>query len=217
MRATGDPTLGSLSEYRSGNTIRVGTMPRRDPAEPDGESWQITSYPVGRREGLPKIHVRNDQYFVDEEGVFRSDQMYGNMMHRVFSGISTIRDVGSMLDSMVREGVLPGNERDTFEKRVQEMLSMEEVRQWFSDDPERTVYNERTLFTADGHLLRPDRVMVKGERVTVVDFKFGNLEHSAHINQVRNYMEHMKQLGHEEVEGFLWYVTLGKTIQIGMR
>ena len=57
-------------------------------------------------------------------------------------------------------------------------------------------------------------MIVEGDLVTVVDFKFGEVEKDSYKAQVRNYMNHLGQVGYSRIEGFVWYVMLGKTIQI---
>ncbi|MBO7168943.1 MAG: Dna2/Cas4 domain-containing protein, partial [Rikenellaceae bacterium] len=58
--------------------------------------------------------------------------------------------------------------------------------------------------------LRPDRVMIKGSRAVVVDYKFGRVKESEHKTQIKRYMELLGQMGDYSVEGYLWYVTLGE-------
>ena len=53
--------------------------------------------------------------------------------------------------------------------------------------------------------LRPDRVMIKDDKVVVVDFKFGNTKPD-YIRQVQGYMNLFLQMGYQKVEGYLWYV-----------
>ena len=79
---------------------------------------------------------------------------------------------------------------------------------WFS--PEWTLYNECTLLHFDrekGELLerRPDRVMTKDGKTIVIDFKFGNPNPEYH-DQVRGYIRQLRDMGHHDVEGYLWYV-----------
>ena len=56
--------------------------------------------------------------------------------------------------------------------------------------------------------------MVDPHKVTVVDFKFGEQQKGAYQTQVRAYMEQLKQMGHQKVEGYLWYVMLDQTIKV---
>ena len=60
----------------------------------------------------------------------------------------------------------------------------------------------------------PDRVIINGNMITVIDFKFGRPE-AEHHAQVEAY----KQLMHamypqKQVEGYLWYIYSGKTEEV---
>ena len=78
--------------------------------------------------------------------------------------------------------------------------------EWF--DARWTLFNECTILSVDdGQVVehRPDRVMTDGHHWTVVDFKFGR-PHDEYHQQVRQYMQLLRQMGHHEVQGYLWYV-----------
>jgi hypothetical protein len=63
------------------------------------------------------------------------------------------------------------------------------------------------------HPIRPDRVMSDGERMIVVDFKFAR-PNQKHEEQVQNYMEQLRLMGHSQVEGYLWYVYENKILPV---
>ena len=63
-------------------------------------------------------------------------------------------------------------------------------------------------------MIRPDRVMTRGDRARVVDFKFGEVERDQYLRQVSGYMQYLSDLGYREVKGYVWYAQLGKTIQV---
>jgi ATP-dependent helicase/nuclease subunit A len=209
-----EPALSSLEKYRSGQVITIGSLPQYERRSVEEDPWQFTSYPVNQRNRTLKVRMRSDEYFVDEDGIFRTGQMYGNMMHLVFSRISSVNHVDPVLNEMQKEGLVPGRYRADLQAKVLEMISQPGVKRWFSEGENRIIYNERTLFCGDGKVLRPDRVIVEGDLVTVVDFKFGEVEKDSYKAQVKNYMNQLGKLGYSRVEGFVWYVMLGKTIQI---
>ena len=90
---------------------------------------------------------------------------------------------------------------------LRKRLESPRVKEWFSD--KWTLYNECTILYTDasGHVCerRPDRVMSDGQRLVVVDFKFGH-SRPEYQEQVREYMSLLKQMGHSQVEGYIWYV-----------
>ena len=208
------PALEKLSSYLSENRITIGQMPAVIRKTGQKDAWFFGSYPVNRAGRSLKMRMRTDEYFLDEAGAYRTEQLYGNMMHRVFSLIYTAGDVEKVLDEMKGEGILPGKEKEKLRRRIMEMISQPGIRDWFQPNPDRRIHNERSILCGNGLVFRPDRVIVNGEKVTVVDFKFGQTEREYYRNQVAGYMERLREMGYAKVSGFIWYVNLGKTVQI---
>lgn len=208
------PALDSLEQYRSGKMIQVGTLPAYGKKPAVEDSWKFTSYPVNQRNRSLRVRIRSDEYFVDEDGTFRTGWSYGTMMHLVFSKISSVKDVNPLLNTLQEEGLLPVKDRAELQDKIMGMITQTGVERWFSEEGNRTIYNERSILCGDGKVLRPDRVIVEGDRITVVDFKFGSVEKDQYRLQVLNYMHQMEQMGYRETEGYVWYVMLGKTIKV---
>ncbi len=208
------PCTGVLSGSLQGKVLSMGTMPRYQLKAESEDPWKFASYPVNRGQQLFKIHLRSDQYFVDEEGSLRSGRMYGNMMHELFSLIDTVEDVDKAVTIMQRNGLLPEKDSITLADYVRERIGKKEVSHWFSRSNKLRIYKERSLLCGSGVVLRPDRVIVEGDKATVIDFKFGETEKVSYHKQVGNYMEQLKLMGFMEVEGFLWYVLLDRIVKI---
>ncbi len=150
----------------------------------------------------------------DEEQEGRNSYIKtGNVLHHVFSTIRTTDDIDRALRQLEQDGVL--YDPDLTAGRITELLRKRlqdgRVRDWFS--PRWTLYNECTILTTDGEgrvvERRPDRVMTDGQRFVVVDFKFGKPK-PEHRAQVCEYMNLLRQMGHRQVEGYLWYVYTNK-------
>jgi ATP-dependent exoDNAse (exonuclease V) beta subunit len=209
-----EPALEPLNTFCSGDIFKIGDTsgcPREPVAD---EPWKFETYPVNQGSGSLKVRMRGEAYFVDEEGVFRTGRMYGNMMHLVFSKITSKQDVDRVIRSFQREGLLPAEESGPLKQIILEVISRPGVANWFASDQKRVIHAERSLYCKDGKVLRPDRVIEEGDRVTVVDFKFGEQERPGYMVQVRNYMEYLSNLGYKSVEGYVWYVMMDKTVKI---
>jgi len=133
----------------------------------------------------------------------------GSILHHVFSTIHTVADIDVALRQLEQEGILYDDEITAAKvsSMLRKRLESPRVKEWFSD--KWTLYNECSiLYTdTDGHVCerRPDRVMSDGRRLVVVDFKFGH-PRPEYQEQVREYMTLLQQMGHHQVEGYIWYV-----------
>lgn len=149
----------------------------------------------------------------DEETTQQGYIKIGSILHHVFSTIRTTDDINTALQQLEQEGILYDDEVTVAKVTtlLRKRLEDPRIEDWFSG--KWTLYNECSiLFTdADGHVVerRPDRVMSDGKQMVVVDFKFGR-PRAEYQDQVREYMRLLQQMGHTQVEGYLWYVYSNK-------
>ena len=161
--------------------------------------------------------------FIDnEESPSPSYIQLGSLLHYIFSTISTTADIDGALNQLETEGVLaPGSQGETVPQvraslinMIRRRLEHPKVADWFS--PRWTLYNECAILSdEDGRTIerRPDRVMTDGKEWIIVDFKFGS-PNEEHHTQVQQYMYLLRQMGHEQVKGYLWYVYTNKIVEV---
>ena len=161
----------------------------------------------------------NSQAFTDtdEDTLLRANYIErGNLLHNIFSKLRTVDDIERVLQQMEHEGVIY-DETSPEELRhlLQRALSNKKVMEWFS--PKWKLHNECTILyhNEKGELkeMRPDRVMTLGDKTIVVDFKFGK-PWNGHKGQVERYIEQLQKMGHNKVEGYLWYVGENKVVPV---
>ena len=111
------------------------------------------------------------------------------------------------------EGLIgEGDDWESITKRIKEGFQEPLVASWFKS--ENTIYNECGIASIDKDtglpcVLRPDRVVMKDNCITVIDYKFGHPSRN-YYDQVTDYMNLMKQMYPEhEVRGYIWYI-MGK-------
>ena len=140
----------------------------------------------------------------------------GNVLHRIFSTIRTTEDIDIALQQLQNDGILYNEEisRDRLVEMLRKRLEHPKVSDWFSSRWQ--LFNECSILTMnDGEVQerRPDRVMTDGKEWIVVDFKFGK-ERSEYLDQVRQYMDLLQQMGHRNIKGYLWYVYSNKIVEV---
>ena len=141
----------------------------------------------------------------------------GTVLHNIFSNIRTLDDIPKVIQEMEFEGILYNDDISVehLRKMLSKRLETKQVKEWFS--PKWRLFNECTILSvnADGEVIerRPDRVMTDGEKTIVVDFKFGK-PHEEYYNQIKSYMQLLRDMGMPCVEGFLWYVYANKIEEV---
>ena len=165
---------------------------------------------------LPYLNRLRMKYRDDSErpNTTRSLRDYGILMHRAFSIINTKEDVDKAVATLANEGFVSGDAESVaaLAQEIRTALAQPEAAAWF--DGSRKVLSEVNILlpdTGEGlHQLRPDRIMLHGDKVEVVDYKFGDKEEPEHEKQLNSYIACLKAMGYSSVEGYLWYVNKRK-------
>ena len=155
----------------------------------------------------------------DEESNEQQQRQYiqtGSILHQIFSTIRTSADIDGALKCLQLEGILY-DEQVTAEKissMLRKRLQNACVANWFSD--RWTLFNECAILSVEnGEVIerRPDRVMTDGKEWVVVDFKFGSPK-DEYLDQVREYMQLLADMGHTDIKGYLWFVYSNKIQEV---
>ena len=155
----------------------------------------------------------------DEESNEQQQRQYiqtGSILHQIFSTIRTSADIDGALKRLQLEGILY-DEQVTAEKissMLRKRLQNARVSDWFSD--RWTLFNECAILSVEnGEVIerRPDRVMTDGKEWVVVDFKFGSPK-DEYLDQVREYMQLLADMGHTDIKGYLWFVYSNKIQEV---
>ena len=67
------------------------------------------------------------------------------------------------------------------------------------------------FFFLGGVTRRPDRVIFRNGKTTIIDFKFGE-ENPHYAEQVDQYRNLLMDMGYENIEAFIWYVDKNKIV-----
>lgn len=148
-----------------------------------------------------RLRLHGKGFFFDNER-----RKHGTLMHEVLSHIHTRKDIPVSVETYRLSGVINKEEAAELKQRLGNLLNNPEVAPWYNG--EARILNEVDILFGNGLSKRPDRVMITGDRVIVVDYKFGEHPDKRYHSQVRNYLKLIRQMGYEQVEGYLWYVEL---------
>ena len=191
------------------NDERIYRVPEGAPAPlPPLEEDEInsitacyTSVPIGARLIL---RSRSEDDFAPDTPLATVDM--GILMHIWLSKINTWEDAEPALQRLLIEGQI--TEQQALELRqqfynLQSLIQRENHSDWFSG--QYTILSEQDILTPSGSMQRPDRVMIADKHAIVIDYKFGNEQPKSHLEQVRNYMLLLRQMGYT-TEGHIIYV-----------
>jgi hypothetical protein len=109
----------------------------------------------------------------------------------VLSRITYADQIPETLDQMVREGLITPDQKEIINDQLRELLTNSQVASWF--DPSWEVRTEIPILLPSGVENRIDRLMLKGRKAVVVDFKTG-IPSKADQKQVRDYIDILRKM-----------------------
>lgn len=160
-----------------------------------------------------KIRVRyQSSQFLQADLIERRGRIdEGELIHEALAHLETPTDLDAALDRLMLMGLLPRSRRDALRQRLHKVLTLPKAAHWF--DGTWQVRNEADIILPNGNVLRPDRVMLKGQQAVVVDYKSGQ-PYPSHHQQVQTYMQALTDLGYQRVEGYVYYLSLGQVERV---
>ena len=190
--------------YTYGSKIEKHT-PKTD--EDKHDSFILDDYPTH----APKVNVYSHLERFTREGSKPGTAScnMGIKMHKVFEGANTIDDLHKTIDQMLNNGLIKEKEAKKLRTNIKQALSNDLVTGWFSGKWEDVRCEQEIL--SKGKILRPDRVMIRGDKAVVVDYKFTSEPNDDYHTQVEEYISELKNMGcYTTIEGYIWYVHLNK-------
>ena len=206
----GGPEFNLNSYYNSGNKVfELGQIPENNMISADKLNISASQYYVSKAMESLKLKLHGENYFSSENISLRKRINYGKLMHEVFEGINTRADISGAVKKLVLEGKLAYEESADIEKRVNVLIGIPQVADWFVSD--NKVLTEAGILLPSGITRRPDRVIFKDGKTTIIDFKFGE-ENSHYAEQVDQYRNLLIDMGYKNIDAFIWYVDKNKIV-----
>ncbi|MDD6552195.1 MAG: UvrD-helicase domain-containing protein [Prevotellaceae bacterium] len=193
-----------------------GPHPTVEPSEPNVFLRPVSPLRVDiRNYSAPLIFKQSNrsEEFVsgqEDDSAPSSFIQTGDLMHKIFSSIKTTADVDRVLKELELEGVIYDTalKADVLKNMIRKRIESPKIKDWFS--PKWQLFTECSILRLDPEThqpveRRPDRVMTDGHETIVVDFKLAK-HHDAYHDQVKEYMDLLKAMGHQNITGYIWYV-----------
>jgi len=203
INALGDG-IGDAQWTESGNLrcLTLGELPLPQRIQEKGVIT-MDRYPVSERRGTMRLRTGGalplDEIKLDEPG----GRAYGIMMHELLSRVKTLDDIPKAVGHVCDRGLINNTQRGPLTDKVRLLLTSPKVREWF--DGSSAVRTEATIILPSGAARRPDRVLIRDGKLSVLDFKFGEPS-DEHVKQASGYRRLLEEMGYKEVKAWLWYV-----------
>lgn len=117
----------------------------------------------------------------------------GNVIHYILGAIYNTSDLNRAIQMALQKGLIKEQEVKEIKEIVKKVILHKDLNQFYEKGIE--VLNERDLLMADGTIQRPDRVVIKDNHATIIDYKTGEQNPKYH-HQINTYAESFSNMGY---------------------
>ncbi|MFV0482703.1 MAG: UvrD-helicase domain-containing protein [Bacteroidales bacterium] len=147
-----------------------------------------------------RISEQSKLYFADQNRDGRREM--GNTMHKILESVVYTDDIPRAVERAALEGRVTKSIQMELTKQLTEFVSRSEYKEYFEKGIK--VLNERDILCGNRGIRRPDRIVIKNNKCTVIDFKFGKPE-SKHKKQIEYYKQLLSEALDMPTEGIIMY------------
>ncbi|WKX77856.1 UvrD-helicase domain-containing protein [Zobellia laminariae] len=180
-------------------------------------------YSFGELEEAPVIHETKEQQKIDysythkDRSSFkiltRSGMLWdtdreaalskGNLIHYILGFIETEDDIEPALQKAVQQGEIENQEVDEVRSNLQRVVEHPELNTYYKKGS--IIKNEKDIITAAGQMLRPDRIVIKEKRATLIDYKTGK-SNPKYKEQLYSYADALADMGYVVENKIIVYI-----------
>ncbi len=127
----------------------------------------------------------------------------GNLIHYIMSHIITEKDIDNAIDLGAKTDSFKKEELDYIKSIILKIVQHPSLEHYFRADYK--ILNEKDIITEKGKVLRPDRLAIKNNKATIIDYKTGK-KNSKFTEQLYSYSDALEKMGYEIESKIIVYI-----------
>ncbi len=179
----------------------------------DQSLYIMDSYPTAKCDLRLKLPAQRYNESSDEPHDVNPRHL-GILMHKAFEEATSHEDITSHIETMRLNGHIDTIEHKALIEGIDIAFTNPIIKSWFTSEWDEVRNENDIIVPRNSEIRRPDRVMIRGSKAVVVDYKFGTLTPKSHIRQVSRYMDLLREMGYSDVDGYVWYIKSGEVIKV---
>ncbi|MFK5854693.1 MAG: UvrD-helicase domain-containing protein [Bacteroidota bacterium] len=132
-----------------------------------------------------------------------SSQSYGKLIHMILSEIRYDTDIPIVITSLTSSGILNTSDIKIIESIINNIVTHPKLQPYYKAG--LIIKNETEIMLSNGELIRPDRVTIDNQTLTIIDYKTGDEKQDDH-DQVIKYKLAFEYLGYKSVKAKIIYI-----------
>jgi ATP-dependent exoDNAse (exonuclease V) beta subunit len=161
---------------------------------------------------LNSLHTNVQSDIIKIKGAFQSEvnsekiaaQEKGVLWHGLLADIKTTNDIIPATQKALWNGLINETELSEIQTHIQQLIHHTELQAYFKEGI--VIKTEAEILTASGAILRPDRLILENDTITIIDYKTGERADDKYAKQLQLYADACMALGYRSVKKILVYL-----------
>lgn len=149
------------------------------------------------------VEIKGASSYQSSEEITKARE-YGILVHYILSQVKYRNDLDEVIRQTYQAGDITESEAGQIRSDILQLLNIKAVGPYF--EPGAEVKNEVEILSADGTILRPDRVVIENNTAVVIDYKTGKKNPAKYHLQMKAYEQALLSLGYKKVKKLLLYI-----------
>ncbi|HWY12857.1 MAG TPA: UvrD-helicase domain-containing protein [Bacteroidia bacterium] len=145
--------------------------------------------------GSHKLKLQDDTETALEKGI---------KMHYILSEINSASEIESVLENMLKQGIISSDEKPDLELKIKQILGNKLIQNYFTGNIKTK--NEAEIITDTGELLRPDKIVFEKDLAIVIDYKTGKPDTKKYAAQMSKYAMALQKMRYTTIKKVIIYV-----------
>ena len=199
-------TKGLWSKDKSVYTF--GSLQQNKSEHLQTKQEQIDFLPSGKERTAFKILTKAGMLWdTDREDAISK----GNLIHHMLGQIETEKDIAPVLETLLRSGDITTADFEPLRARLERVVNHPELHMYYKEG--NIIKAEKDIIRKTGQVLRPDRIVLKGNVATVIDYKTGK-RNPKYKEQLYAYADALTDMGYLVENRIIVYVNENISIEI---
>jgi len=183
-------------------------------SEKSNEAPHFIPKNVTDRLWFPDISLQDNENLTDSNALSDA-QRFGNQLHLILSVTNNTSDINDCIEALTKSGEIEMDFIDRLKKDTFEILTDHSYQELFKDYTD--ILSEQPIIIDEFTTIRPDKIIISQcfdnqivtNKAIVIDYKTG-MPNKKYSKQLTEYTSALKEIGFENVEGYLFYTATKK-------
>jgi ATP-dependent helicase/nuclease subunit A len=189
-----------------GQYLTDGEVPDQPEKDSAVQEIEMEYYPVSDR--LSQVFDANLKRREIDLLTGESAGRTGTILHEVLAAAGNADSIDDVLGTLLLDGVFKADELPFLKAQALTVLQHKGLQEILGKSEQSLT--ERSIIDEKGKSYRPDKVLVNGSEVVIIDYKFTQQESDKHVEQVSHYKALLLAMGYTNIKTYLFYAVSGQ-------